>query len=33
MKAAGYEIFLYAVLDSASSWYINQEKQVGYELV
>ena len=32
-KATGYEILLYVLLYSARSWYISQEKQVGYELL
>ena len=32
-KVTGYEILLYVLLYSARSWYINQEKLVGYELL
>ena len=32
-KATECEILLYVVLNSARTWYINQKKQAGYELV
>ena len=32
-KATGYDILFYILIYSARSWFINQEKQVGYELL